>query len=328
MPPPPGSGDGGTKKKKKKKGRAPAHQNTFAFRHNPKSKKTEKILSSPNVGVCTRCRDKIEWRKKYRKYKPLTQPAKCNLCSQRNITAAYHTICGTCAVSEKAVGVMERKRLGGGVVTKTVSASAKCEMEHPVREDCDASLTMESPESIGAKCSRNRHQRVCGVCTSEWATSEFSNVSPEDMDIVEKINELEDAIESGLHVGDGHKMTLREVRGAEREVEKYREELKERRQTKTMHMPVSRDGDEVEAGEDEDDDDEDELSEDEVDEEGVDDGDLSDDDDNRGRVGQKFHKNNEANDPFLLATGGKALVGEDYRQMLLANQWKSSSKNY
>ena len=62
MPPP---GQGGTKKKKK--GRAPKHQNSFGFKHNPKSKKTDKILSSPNVGVCRRCHDKIEWRKKYRK---------------------------------------------------------------------------------------------------------------------------------------------------------------------------------------------------------------------------------------------------------------------
>ena len=53
--------------KKKKKGRAPKHQNSFAFIHNPKSKKTDKILASPNVGVCKRCYDKIEWRKKYRK---------------------------------------------------------------------------------------------------------------------------------------------------------------------------------------------------------------------------------------------------------------------
>jgi hypothetical protein len=63
-PPPPRIGD---PNKKKKKGRAPAHQNGFAFRHNPKSKKTEKILASPNVGVCVKCRDKIEWRKRYRK---------------------------------------------------------------------------------------------------------------------------------------------------------------------------------------------------------------------------------------------------------------------
>lgn len=33
--------------------RGPAHQNTFAFRHNPKSKKTEKILAMPNeVRAC------------------------------------------------------------------------------------------------------------------------------------------------------------------------------------------------------------------------------------------------------------------------------------
>ena len=71
--------------KKKKKGRAPAHQNTFAFRHNPKSKKTAAILETPIQGVCRRCRDKLEWRKRYRKYKPLRQPSKCNLCDRRNV---------------------------------------------------------------------------------------------------------------------------------------------------------------------------------------------------------------------------------------------------
>jgi len=61
------SGPPNNNTKKKKKGRAPKHQNTYAFQHNPKSKKTDKILASPNVGVCKRCYDKIEWRKKYRK---------------------------------------------------------------------------------------------------------------------------------------------------------------------------------------------------------------------------------------------------------------------
>lgn len=83
--------------KTKPKGRHPAHQNAFAFQHNPKSKRTEKILSMPNRGLCQRCHDKIEWRKKYRKYKPLTQPSKCNLCKHRNVKAAYHTICIECA---------------------------------------------------------------------------------------------------------------------------------------------------------------------------------------------------------------------------------------
>ena len=95
--------------KKKKKGHAPAHQNTFAFKHNPKSKKTQKILESPNIHVCRRCHDKIEWRKQYRKYKPRTQPGKCNGCQKRNVLAAYHTICGSCTIhSAKAKEIIQQ----------------------------------------------------------------------------------------------------------------------------------------------------------------------------------------------------------------------------
>ncbi|CAM9591901.1 unnamed protein product, partial [Ascophyllum nodosum] len=77
--------------------RKPAHQNTFAYRHNPKSKKTAKILDSVNTGLCAACHDKVEWRKQYRKYKPLRQPATCNDCHQKTVTAAYHKICPPCA---------------------------------------------------------------------------------------------------------------------------------------------------------------------------------------------------------------------------------------
>ncbi|CAM9868746.1 unnamed protein product [Discosporangium mesarthrocarpum] len=77
--------------------RKPSHQNKFAFRHNPKSKKTSKILALPNEGLCPSCHDKIEWRKKYRKYKPLKQPATCNDCHKKTVTAAYHKICRLCA---------------------------------------------------------------------------------------------------------------------------------------------------------------------------------------------------------------------------------------
>lgn len=96
---------------KKKKGRAPAHQNKVAFHHNPRSKKTDKILTSVNQHTCERCHEKIEWRKQYRKYKPLTQPAKCNLCQKRNVKAAYHTICETCSrTSRKARTLLEEFR--------------------------------------------------------------------------------------------------------------------------------------------------------------------------------------------------------------------------
>jgi len=103
---PPNSNKGGGKKKKK--GKAPTHQNEFAFKHNPKSKLTQKILDSPNVHVCKRCHEKIEWKKQYRKYKPRTQPGKCNECQKRNVLAAYHTICTGCTTaSAKAKALLE-----------------------------------------------------------------------------------------------------------------------------------------------------------------------------------------------------------------------------
>lgn len=39
----------------------------------------------------------MEWRKKYRKYRPLRQPATCNDCHKKTVTAAYHRLCTPCA---------------------------------------------------------------------------------------------------------------------------------------------------------------------------------------------------------------------------------------
>ena len=90
--------------------RGPKHQNEFAFYHNPKSKLTQKILSSPNVGTCKRCHEKIEWRKKYRKYKPLSKPATCSTCHEKTVTAAYHKHCKPCANAKKICPSCGEKR--------------------------------------------------------------------------------------------------------------------------------------------------------------------------------------------------------------------------
>ncbi|KCV72312.1 hypothetical protein H696_01708 [Fonticula alba] len=75
---------------------APKHQNKTAYKHNRASKKTLHILSLPINGLCKSCRDVLEWRKKFRKYKPLTTPKKCVSCEQRAIREAYHVICDDC----------------------------------------------------------------------------------------------------------------------------------------------------------------------------------------------------------------------------------------
>ena len=135
-------------KTKKKKGRAPAHQNNFAFKHNPCSKKTEKILSLPNIHTCQRCCDKIEWRKQYRKYKLRTQPGTCNGCKKRNVKAAYHTICTTCTTEcTKAKEVIKEAQQENPESEVTIRACAVCvkvialpdpEEEEEDREHIDA----------------------------------------------------------------------------------------------------------------------------------------------------------------------------------------------
>lgn len=77
----------------------PAHANRHAFKHNPSSKLTKQILASPiSSTLCPGCVEVIEWRKRYRKYKPLTVAKRCARCGEgRAVKEAYHVICGDCA---------------------------------------------------------------------------------------------------------------------------------------------------------------------------------------------------------------------------------------
>lgn len=48
-------------------------------------------------GLCSGCKEKIEWKKKYDKYKPLTGPKKCIACGEKQVKQAYYQICQKCA---------------------------------------------------------------------------------------------------------------------------------------------------------------------------------------------------------------------------------------
>lgn len=85
-----------------KKSGPPTHPNRFAFTHNRNSRLTKIILALPINGLCTDCREVIEWRKRFRKYKPLTVPKRCVRCGERAVKDAYHVICKSCAVASRA----------------------------------------------------------------------------------------------------------------------------------------------------------------------------------------------------------------------------------
>eukprot|EP00243_Klebsormidium_subtile_P003543 TRINITY_DN16978_c0_g1_i1.p1 TRINITY_DN16978_c0_g1~~TRINITY_DN16978_c0_g1_i1.p1 ORF type:complete len:300 (-),score=37.16 TRINITY_DN16978_c0_g1_i1:207-1106(-) len=89
----------------------PKHQNKRAYKPFQDVKKnpsepggSDGRTFAPIAGVCLRCKEQLEWRRKYGKYKPLTQPTKCNWCQKRNVRSAYHAICSACANAKGACG--------------------------------------------------------------------------------------------------------------------------------------------------------------------------------------------------------------------------------
>ncbi|XP_049626952.1 uncharacterized protein C9orf85 homolog [Suncus etruscus] len=75
------------------------HQNTVSFKNDKfdKSSQTKKINSKLHDGVCHHCKEVLEWRVKYSKYKLLSKPKKCVKCSQKTVKDSYHIMCRSCA---------------------------------------------------------------------------------------------------------------------------------------------------------------------------------------------------------------------------------------
>ena len=46
---------------------------------------------------CEKCCDVLAWRRKYAKYKPLSQAGKCNRCQAKEVRRPYHSLCQPCA---------------------------------------------------------------------------------------------------------------------------------------------------------------------------------------------------------------------------------------
>ena len=219
-------------------------------------------------------------------YKPRTQPGKCNVCGQKNIMAAYHTICTKCAGSENEIMAM-------------LDRSSESDRQHDESNPANEPSGDATPRSSSKATPKSlRRIRVCAMCTNCPALSKYSNASPEDIEIVEELQRLEDMVEDGVH-SDGHRLTLRETKSLERKIEKLQEELKERKRSRGKEDGAV-DGD---GGEDE----------------------RADNTSQDGGEGTEEEEedqecDSDVDDPFLKLTGGKALVGEEYQKMLLQKQ--------
>lgn len=65
-----------TQKGNTKRARPQKYQNKSTFKnvYHDTSKQTQRVVTTEVTGVCARCKDCIDWKIKYKKYKPLTQP--------------------------------------------------------------------------------------------------------------------------------------------------------------------------------------------------------------------------------------------------------------
>eukprot|EP00911_Craspedida_sp_UC1_P002018 UC1_evm2s1557 len=75
------------------------HQNREVFKAGKygESKRMASIRTEPTEGVCLRCKEQIDWRKKYNKYKPRSTPGSCTRCGLKKVLQNYRTICPGCA---------------------------------------------------------------------------------------------------------------------------------------------------------------------------------------------------------------------------------------
>eukprot|EP00474_Spongospora_subterranea_P001781 CRZ02239.1 hypothetical protein [Spongospora subterranea] len=142
-------------------GSGPAHLNKFAFKHNPHSAVTKAIAAIPQRRVCSRCYDILEWRKSFRKYKPLKKPRKCDQCNNQTIITSYHVICEQCSHRLDACS----------------KCKAKFTKEHPLRESEIVIVPSEEEVACALAGYKERHRRSMiraiqnGVMTLEQVLS-------------------------------------------------------------------------------------------------------------------------------------------------------------
>ncbi|XP_015116989.1 uncharacterized protein C9orf85 homolog [Diachasma alloeum] len=92
--------------------RSQKYQNTHAFKNtlHDTSAKTKKINTIQVVNVCEKCKNIIEWKIKYKKYKPLKAASTCTKCQQKCVKHAYHIMCGPCALKHEVCAKCNEKR--------------------------------------------------------------------------------------------------------------------------------------------------------------------------------------------------------------------------
>lgn len=102
---------------------------------------------------------------KYRKYKPLTVPRKCNVCSQKTVKAAYRTICTSCANSQKVCAGCGKPRNGTEAQTPHSDDVVPGETRHRGQEDVMIQEVLKSLTERQKRTALRRQERGEDILT-------------------------------------------------------------------------------------------------------------------------------------------------------------------
>ncbi|XP_052196458.1 uncharacterized protein LOC127803889 [Diospyros lotus] len=173
----------------------PKHQNKYAWKPNAGVKINETEVGgrfrpySDITGVCPRCKEQIDWKRKYGKYKSLTEPAKCQRCSKRAVRQAYHNLCTACAKEQNVCAKCSCRvdRIIGSdgseveAEQKMLEEAIKNARERDRRTLMRAMNKGKSCSSSSAKCPTDNGTKAGELFTAE-SLEEYADLSKDDGD--------------------------------------------------------------------------------------------------------------------------------------------------
>ncbi|TPX37758.1 hypothetical protein SmJEL517_g00669 [Synchytrium microbalum] len=168
----------------KRSNRPQKYKNSYAYKN--KSTKSQDIEKLPIKGLCRHCKDIIEWRRRYNKYKPLTQPKTCLQCRNKAITDAYHVICNKCA---NEAGVCAKCRLSETVLPATVKLPEELLSEQQSLEALLASMSERHRRSYLRKMDKGDTEGAEKIVAKAQATNADDE---DDFDLEDDLEDEED----------------------------------------------------------------------------------------------------------------------------------------
>ncbi|XP_008417198.1 uncharacterized protein C9orf85 homolog [Poecilia reticulata] len=145
--------------------RAQKHKNSTAFKNDKygATAQVKKANSKIHDGLCQHCKGVLEWKVKYNKYKPLTQPKKCVKCSQRTVRDAYHIVCKPCSLQ--------------------LEVCCKCGKKEDIIIPVNSHLDKKEEEDEGKKKGQRRGKEEEEDFDSDDNDDEFDNLEEEQDDL-------------------------------------------------------------------------------------------------------------------------------------------------